>query len=65
MLENRYKSGTLGKEEMTVAIVQYDAAKATARSAGYMLWSVIIAAIAAIASALSAALSAYAVWSRK
>jgi hypothetical protein len=38
---------------------------ATERNATYMLWSVVIAAIAALASALSAALSAYSVWPKK
>jgi hypothetical protein len=38
---------------------------ATERNATYMLWSVIIAAIAALASAFSAALSAYSVWPKR
>jgi ABC-type glycerol-3-phosphate transport system permease component len=62
MLENQYNSGTLGRREMTEAIAQYDIAQATVRSARYMLWSVIVAAIAAVASAISAGFSAYAIW---
>ena len=35
------------------------------KNAKYMLWSVIVAAVSAFASALSAALTAYSVWPKK
>jgi hypothetical protein len=65
ILENRYNSGTLGAKEMTEALSQYDMARATVRSTKYMLWSVIVASIPAVASAISAAFSAYAVSPKK
>jgi len=43
-------------------LAQLDAADATVRSAKYMLASVIVAAVAAVASAISAGFSAYASW---
>ncbi len=61
-LENLHKPGYLGDPEMVEALNQYDAAKAAVRSTKYILWSVIVAAIAAVASAISAGFSAYAVW---
>jgi hypothetical protein len=41
------------------------AADAATNNAHYMLWSVIVAAIAAIASAISAITTAYSVWPKK
>ena len=64
-LENQYKSGTLGHTEMVDALARFDASQATVRSTGIHAWSVIVAAISAVASAISAAFSAYAVWPRK
>lgn len=61
-LENQYNSGTLTHTAMTDALAQFDAAQATVRNAQYMLASVIVAAIAAVASAISAGFSAYVVW---
>lgn len=55
MLENQFNGGTLSRREMAEALVQYDAAMATARTPKYMFWSVIVAAISAVASAISAA----------
>jgi outer membrane protein TolC len=62
MLENQFNSGTLSRAEMAVALAQFDSAQATVRSAKYMLASVIVAAIAAVASAISAGFSAYVIW---
>jgi ABC-type glycerol-3-phosphate transport system permease component len=64
-LENQYNAGTLGLRAMTEALAQYDTAHATIRSTKYMLSSVIVASISAVASAISAAFSAYAVWPKK
>jgi len=47
---------------MVELLAQFDAAYATVRGTKYMLWSVMFAAIAAVASAISAGFSAYAVW---
>jgi septal ring factor EnvC (AmiA/AmiB activator) len=44
---------------------QKAAADAATINAQYMLWSVIVAAIAAVASALSAVATAYSVWPKK
>ena len=65
MLQNSCDNGTITRTEMVELLAQLDAAQATVRSTKYMLWSVIVAAIAAVASAISAAFSAYAVWPKK
>lgn len=62
MLEDRCNRGDLDPPEMLEALAQLDAANASVRSTKYMLWSVIVATIAAVASAISAGFSAYAVW---
>jgi ABC-type glycerol-3-phosphate transport system permease component len=65
MLVNQYNAGELGVREMADALAQLDAMEATLRGTKYMFWSVIVAALSAVASAISAACSAYAVWPRK
>ena len=64
-LENRYEHGMMTRVEIIEALAEFDSAQAAVRSSKYVLWSVIVAAIAAVASAISAALSAYAVWPKK
>ena len=46
-------------------IAQKAAADAATNNAQYMLWSVVVAAIAAVASAISAVAAAYSVWPKK
>jgi septal ring factor EnvC (AmiA/AmiB activator) len=50
---------------MEATSAQKAAADAATNNAHYMLWSVIVAALAAVASAISAVATAYSVWPKK
>jgi ABC-type glycerol-3-phosphate transport system permease component len=65
ILENRFEGGTMSRTQIIELLSQYDALQATVRNSKYALWSVIIATVAAVASAISAAFSAYAVWPKR
>ena len=65
MYEGSFNSGEIDRAGIIKGLAEYDAMTAAKRNAKYMLWSVIVAAFSAFASAVSAALAAYAVWPRK
>jgi hypothetical protein len=53
IMENEFKAGLVPKEQVIRAKLDVAIAKAQIKSTRYMLWSVIIAAIAALISAAS------------
>jgi ABC-type glycerol-3-phosphate transport system permease component len=65
MYERMFNSGQIQRTDIIKGLAEYDAMAAGKLNAKYMLWSVIVAAFSALASAVSAALAAYTVWPKK
>jgi hypothetical protein len=62
ILQRRVDQGLLSASEMVEAITAYDSSRAKTRNASYALISILMAAVAAIASAIAVFFAAVSVW---